>query len=169
MEFRKTVKEDIPEVMRIINQAQEYFKEKGIDQWQDNYPNSEVISNDIDNNYSHVLIKDGNIVATVAIILGVDESYNKIYHGKWLSNGEYGVIHRIAVDNDVKGMGLAHEVIKYTENLCSKNNIHSIKIDTHKENMAMQNLLKKSGFEYCGIIYLDRSNDVERVAFEKVF
>ncbi|HBN29292.1 MAG TPA: GNAT family N-acetyltransferase, partial [Clostridiaceae bacterium] len=43
--------------------------------------------------------------------------------------------------------------------------VHSIKIDTHRENKSMQRLLKKNGFEYCGIIYLkDKS---ERIAFEK--
>ena len=39
MEFRKSVKSDIPEIMGIIKQAQDYFKEKNIDQWQNGYPN----------------------------------------------------------------------------------------------------------------------------------
>ena len=47
MEFRKSVKSDIPEIMGIIKQAQDYFKEKNIDQWQNGYPNEEVINNDM--------------------------------------------------------------------------------------------------------------------------
>ena len=64
MEFRKSVKSDIPEIMGIIKQAQDYFKEKNIDQWQNGYPNEEVINNDIENEESYVMIKDDKIVAT---------------------------------------------------------------------------------------------------------
>ena len=67
MEFRKSVKSDIPEIMGIIKQAQDYFKEKNIDQWQNGYPNEEVINNDIENEESYVMIKDDKIVATTVI------------------------------------------------------------------------------------------------------
>ena len=49
MEFRKSTKNDVPKIMNIVKQAQNYFKEQGIDQWQNNYPNDEVINNDINN------------------------------------------------------------------------------------------------------------------------
>ena len=39
--------------MKIIREAQLYFKEQGIDQWQNNYPNEDVIKNDIKNNNSY--------------------------------------------------------------------------------------------------------------------
>ena len=37
MEFRKAKESDIDSIMNIIKQAQDYFKEAGIDQWQSNY------------------------------------------------------------------------------------------------------------------------------------
>ena len=43
LNFRKTVKEDIDNGMVVIKQAQDYFKEKGINQWQNNYPNNDTI------------------------------------------------------------------------------------------------------------------------------
>ena len=55
----------------------------------------------------------------------------------------------------------------HTQRVCLENNIHSIKIDTHKENLSMQKLLKKNNFSYCGIIYLE--SKAPRVAFEKLF
>lgn len=39
MKFRKAAEKDINAIMNIINQAQNYFKEQGIDQWQNGYPN----------------------------------------------------------------------------------------------------------------------------------
>lgn len=167
MEFRKSTKADIGNIMKIIKQAQEYFRQNGIDQWQNNYPNQDVIENDIENEYGHLLLKDGKIVATVSISFDKEENYNKVYNGKWISNEEYAAIHRVAVDNDYKGLGLSYEIFNKIEKLCLEKDIHSIKIDTHKDNIPMKKMLKKSGFKYCGIIYVDDKS--ERIAFEKIF
>lgn len=167
MEFRKSTKADIDDIMKIIKQAQEYFKQNGIDQWQNNYPNKEVIEKDIENEYGHVLLKDGKIVATVSISFDKEENYNEIYNGKWITNKEYATVHRVAVDNRYKGLGLSYEIFKKIEDLCIEKNIHSIKVDTHKDNISMQRMLEKSDFKYCGIIYVEDKS--ERIAFEKIF
>jgi RimJ/RimL family protein N-acetyltransferase len=165
MEFRKAVKTDVDNIINIIKQAQTYFKEQGINQWQNNYPNVETINNDIDNEHSYVLLKDNNIVATSAVSFDGEKTYDSIYEGEWISNNEYAVIHRIAVDNTYKGLGLSSEIIKNVEQLCLSKGVHSIKVDTHEENISMQKLLEKNEFKYCGIIHLeDRS---KRMAFEK--
>ena len=166
MEFRKSVEADISNIMNIIKQAQAYFKEQGINQWQNDYPNSEVIGEDIDNKYSYVLLKDKKILATAAISFDGEKTYEAIYEGKWISNNEYAVIHRIAVDNSYKGFGLSSEIIKNVEKLCLNNGVHSIKVDTHEENISMQKLLGKNQFKYCGIIYLEDGS--KRIAFEKM-
>lgn len=165
MEFRKTDIIDINQVMNIIKQAQTYFKHQGIDQWQNNYPNTEIIRKDIENNYSYVLVKEQNIVATAAISFDGEKTYNHIYDGQWITNDDYAVIHRIAVDSNYKGLGLSSEIIKNVEMLCLNRGIHSIKVDTHEENLSMQKMLKKNEFEYCGIIYLEEGS--KRIAFEK--
>ena len=43
----KSTPDDLTGIMDIIKQAQTYMNENGIDQWQDNYPDENVISNDI--------------------------------------------------------------------------------------------------------------------------
>ncbi|AYF54609.1 GNAT family N-acetyltransferase [Clostridium botulinum C] len=166
MEFRKAIKTDINNIMKIIKQAQDYFREQGIDQWQNNYPNVETISNDIDNKESYVLLKNNNIVATAAVSFNKEKTYDCIYDGKWISNNEYAVIHRIAVDNNYKGLGFSSEIIKKVEEFCLSKDVYSIKIDTHEKNLSMQNLLKKNKFQYCGVIYLEDKS--KRIAFEKV-
>lgn len=165
MEFRKSVEADIDSIMKIIRQAQDYFKKQGINQWQNNYPNVETISDDIAKGYSYVMIKDNNIVATAAISFDGEKTYDSIYDGKWISNNEYAVIHRIAVDNTYKGVGLSAEIIKNVEQLCLNKGVYSIKVDTHEKNLSMQKLLKKNQFQYCGIIYLEEGS--RRIAFEK--
>lgn len=163
--LRYTKLEDIERVMEIIKQAQQYFKEKGINQWQNGYPNAKVIENDIKNGHSFVLIKNNKIVGTIAISFEGEATYNKIFEGDWKSNDNYAVIHRIAVDQELKGIGLSSEMIKQTELMCNKKSVRSIKVDTHEDNQAMQRSLIKNGFDYCGVIYL--ADGSKRVAFEK--
>ena len=47
-----------------------------------------------------------------------------------------------------------------------RENIESLKIDTHEDNLGMQSLIKKLGYQYCGIIYTNY--DAKRLAFEKI-
>lgn len=166
MKFRKTTEKDINDVMKIIKQAQEYFKENNINQWQNNYPNFETIKTDIINGYSYVLLDNNTIVATAAISFDGEITYKNIYNGNWLSNDKYAVIHRVAVDSNLKGLGLSSEILKNVEKMCLEKNIHSIKIDTHEENLSMQKLLQKNNFQYCGVIYLEDKS--RRIAFEKL-
>lgn len=165
MEFRKAQKTDIPRIMEIIISAQKYMKESGIDQWQNGYPNKESILDDINEGKSYVLERDKEVIATTYLSFDGESDYDFIYEGDWLSNEKYAVIHRIAVDNDLKGQGIAGEVFKFIEEICLQKNIFDIKIDTHRDNKSMQKFLTKNGFKRCGIVYLkDKS---ERIAFEK--
>ena len=166
MEFRKAVEADAGSIMNIIRQAQDYFREHDIDQWQNNYPNLEILKNDISNKNGYVLVKDHIIVGTVTVIFGAEKSYESIYDGKWLSDLQYAVIHRIAVDSSYKGLGLSAVIVKNIEDICLKMGVHSIRVDTHRDNVSMQRMLQKNGFVYCGIIYLE--GNAERIAFEKL-
>lgn len=166
MKFRKSVESDIHNIMSIIQQAQEYFNQNGINQWQNHYPNFETIGNDISKGYGYVLQKGQSIIGTVAVSFDGDKNYDSIFGGEWIGSHNYAVIHRIAIDDRYKGCGYSSEMIKNIEKICLKRGVHSIKVDTHKANVSMQRLLQKNGFQYCGIIYLEDQS--ERIAFEKL-
>lgn len=166
MEFRKAIEADITRIMDIIKQAQDDFKEAAIDQWQNNYPNYETIKNDINNGNSYIFLRDNVILGTVAVIFDGERTYNHIYDGEWISDGKYVVIHRMAVDSNYKGTGLASIILKNIENICLEKDTYSIKVDTHIENISMQKFLQKTEFSYCGVIYLEDKS--KRIAFEKI-
>ena len=56
MEFRKAEITDLEGILEIIKQAQDYLKKMGINQWQNNYPNAEVITYDIEKKRGYVLV-----------------------------------------------------------------------------------------------------------------
>ena len=166
MDLIKSKISDIDEIMKIIGAAQNHFKQEGIDQWQNNYPNHEVIKIDMENGNSYVLKEGDKIVGTTAVIFDGESDYDTIYDGKWLSHDKYAVIHRMAVNFDRRGSGLASIFLKEIERLSMDKEIYSIKVDTHRENIPMKKLLLKNAYKKCGIIYL--KDGKERIAFEKL-
>lgn len=166
MELRKSKKEDIQKIMSIIKKAQKWLKEQGIDQWQNNYPNPEIIEKDIENEESYVLVDDKEIVGTTVLSFAGEDTYDIIYKGEWVIDKDYAVIHRIAVDMSLRGKGLASIMLEQMEDVCRCKGVKSIKVDTHQQNKSMQRFLLKNGFVHRGIIYLKDGN--ERLAFEKL-
>jgi RimJ/RimL family protein N-acetyltransferase len=166
MQYRQSIESDIPSIMHIIHQAQTHLKEAGVNQWQNQYPNEDAILNDIHNQESYVVLDNERVIGTFALSFRIEPTYNQIYEGNWLSIQDYAVIHRIALDNEFKGLGVSTEVINSIEKWCVNNKIFSIKIDTHEDNKSMRKMLEKNGFVYCGIIFLVDGNS--RVAYEKL-
>lgn len=166
MEFRKSELEDIADIMCIINKAKITLKEAGINQWQTGYPNEEVIREDIIRSESCVALIDNQIVGTIAITFSKEHHYDTLRGGEWKNkDGTYAVIHRIAIDNDYKGKGIAGFLISQAEVL-GKDLIQSIRIDTHENNIPMQNVIQKQGFGLCG--YITLLDGTDRLSFEKL-
>jgi O-6-methylguanine DNA methyltransferase len=166
MIFRKSIEKDLKKIMEIVNGAKELLKENEVDQWQSGYPNEEVILEDIEKGYSYVLEDKGVILGTTALSFDREKTYDEIYDGEWVSSGKYGVIHRIAVNRNIKIKGIGTEIIKRSEEICFDKGIKNIKIDTHEDNITMKKLLEKNNFKYCGVIYLE--GNIKRIALEKV-
>lgn len=166
MEFRKSKLEDITGIMHIINKAKISLKRAGIDQWQKGYPNEQVIQEDISKEESYVALIDGAIIGTVAITFSEEHHYDTLRDGEWLNkDASYAVIHRIAVDNDYKGKGIAGFLISQAS-ILGAGKIQSIRIDTHEKNLPMQSAIMKQGFTLCGQITLLDGTD--RLTFEKI-
>ena len=89
----------------------------------------------------------------------IEPTYREITDGAWLDDSPYGVVHRIAGDGSEKGIGVF--CINWAFEQCGH-----LRIDTHGDNIVMQNLVKKLGFVHCGTIYVEEDNN-PRLAFEK--
>jgi GNAT superfamily N-acetyltransferase len=168
MQIKRSTFDNIPAIIEIINDAKEYLASSQIDQWQNGYPNAMQIEQDILKRESYVVLNDKNqIVATSMFTTNPEPTYENI-DGKWIyeETKKYGVIHRMAIKKEFRKFGLATLLFEEFHLQLKRNNIKSLKIDTHEDNKAMQTLIKKLGYQYCGIIYT--SYKAKRLAFEKV-
>lgn len=165
MDLEKAKTQDIPSILEIVEEAKEYFRSQGINQWQDGYPNAASIAADIQNGYGFLLREKGDAVAYASISFDGEPTYTVIEEGQWRSEEKYAVIHRVCVKNRYKGQGVASCFLEKAKELCREKHIHWIRMDTHKENQSMQKFLRKNGFELQGIIYLQ--NGDPRLAFDR--
>ena len=169
LKIRKTAESDLIALMPIFDEARSTIAALRIDQWQNGYPNREVILSDIDKEQSYCVLSDGEIIGTFALIEDGEPTYNKIFDGEWLTGDErerYFAIHRVAISVKSRGMGVSTAIIDYCTNAARKANKASLRIDTHRGNIVMRKMLEKHGFSHCGTIYLESGD--ERVAYEKM-
>jgi GNAT superfamily N-acetyltransferase len=160
--------ENIPAIMEIINDAKELLASLNIDQWQNGYPNAKQVEQDIIKGESYVVLNDKNKVIATSMFTTNPEPTYKIIKGDWVIDETeiYGVIHRMAIKQEFRKLGLATFLFNEFHQQLKDKNIHSLKIDTHEDNHGMQTLIKKLGYNYCGVIYT--SYNAKRLAFEKV-
>ncbi len=169
MKIRKSTFSDLSRIMSIFAEARKTIAALGINQWQNGYPEEEIISSDIEKGESFSVEIGGNVEGTFVMILSGEPTYDKIYSGAWKSGNEnrsYLTVHRVAISVSSRGSGISGEIIKFAEKFARENQKNSLRIDTHEGNVVMRRMLEKNGFSYCGIIYLESGE--ARVAYEKL-
>ncbi len=163
MDIRKATVADLPRIMEIYAQARSFMAANGNpNQWAARgWPPEALIQKDISLGKSYVCVEGSTVLGVFYFDCGhrIDPSYARIEGGSWIGNDDYGVVHRIASAH--KGVGSF--CIRWALSRCGH-----LRIDTHADNIPMQNLLHKLGFQYCGIIYV-AEDSAPRRAYEKLF
>lgn len=156
--IRKATPADLPRVLALYANARQFMAEHGNpNQWGKTNPPRETLEADIEKGELYVACRGDEIKGVFALILGQDPTYGYIA-GRWRSHAPYGTIHRVASDGSG---GLLAAAVDYAWNV-----IPHLRIDTHRDNLPMQRAIQRTGFDYCGVIYLE--NGDPRLAYEKI-
>ena len=152
--------EELPRLLEIYAAARAFMRQNGnAEQWAGGYPGEEVLREDIALERLYVIEEKGHIGGCFMLASGPDDTYNKIYDGAWGYEQPYGVIHRIAGDGSIKGV-----LAKAVEFAGAR--FDYLRIDTHEQNIPMQNALKKQHFTRRGVIYIH--DGTPRLAYDKI-
>ena len=162
--FRLAVMSELDSIWTIIQSAIQRRSREGSNQWQDGYPNREVITHDIENSIGYVLTVEDEIVGYVAVLINDEPEYARL-EGKWITENDFVVFHRVAVAEKHLGKGFAKQLFLEIEKFSLSKNIFSIKADTNHDNNQMLYLFEKLGYKHCGRVYFRGS---PREAYEKV-
>ncbi|MBM7643517.1 GNAT family N-acetyltransferase [Streptococcus loxodontisalivarius] len=162
MEIRQAFPNEVDTIVAIIEDARQQIAAYGGSQWQIVYPTRETIFEDILTGVGYVALVEGIVAGYAAVIDGQDPAYAQIYDGKWQHNNHrYITFHRVAVSSAFKGQGIAQT---FLQGLIEGQAGPDFRIDTHEQNKAMQHIVEKLGFVYCGKVPIDG----ERLAYQKI-
>ncbi|MGL5978264.1 MAG: GNAT family N-acetyltransferase [Erysipelotrichaceae bacterium] len=164
MHIRTSTLADLPAIVALIEEAKAFLYQHRVDQWQNGYPNMDVIRGDIQAKTSYVVEMDGDIVASFFLSFDIDPTYAVVHGGAWQGDDPYAVIHRYVIANRAKASGISHRIMVDIKQLCTQEEIHEIRIDTHEDNRIMQGMLLREGFQKVGTIHL--ATQETRLAFQ---
>lgn len=155
MKVRTITREDIPVVMKMINEAKVNMKNMGIDQWQDGSPSTETLE-------KYVIAKNGFInedLTAFGALVERDPDYKK-----YLS-GNYVVLHTFVVEQSLRGKGVSDEFFDAILKIAIEMKYEIFGVDTHRDNKAMMTFIARHDFTKLGEVFIDGVKP--RIAFYK--
>lgn len=146
--FRQATGQDLGEVVSLYKKAIALMNENKIYQWDEIYPNEEVLSEDIMKGELYLLIKNKKIISGVVMNEDQDEAY---LPAQWKHReGKIAVIHRLCVHPEAQGEGNGKRTMQFIEGLILNSGYSSIRLDTFSDNYVARSLYKQLGYSYVG-------------------
>lgn len=164
MLIRLAIPTDIPAIMQMITKVVPVMRAAGNFQWGDDYPNPIVFGKDIELNQLWVADVNGAIAGVTAITTDQDPEYTD---AGWDITEAAIVTHRIAVNPDFQGMGIAKALMQQAETVATQRGIKILRVDTNSENRVTQSLFPKLGYTYSGEIGLAKRPGLRFFCYEK--
>ena len=123
---------------------------EGIYQWDEVYPNEEVLAEDIQNQELYLMTEEETLLACIVINESQDEAYGS---ASWKYNeGRIAVIHRLCVSSEYQGIGIGRKTMQLAEAMIKKAGYSSIRLDAYSDNPYARKLYERLGYTYVGIV-----------------
>ncbi|WP_085833239.1 GNAT family N-acetyltransferase [Clostridium merdae] len=149
---RKAQMEDLPNLFNLYLGSIELMRLKGIDQWDDVYPNEQVLTQDVMNQELYVLEDEDGLAAAIVLNEEQEPQYRYVdwkYHA-----GKIGVVHRLCVDAGHQGKGCGKKIARFAEKYFRGQDYNAIRLDAFPKNEPAIQLYYTLGYEHCGRILL---------------
>ena len=165
MIIRKAEISDLENIMKMYNSCVGGMLKNGIDQWDESYPNTEIISDDLKLGSYFVAELNGKIVGGVNIDKQQDPTYLNI---NWKDNSnQFLVVHRLGVQEEHWGDGIGKALMMFSEELVKEHGLSSIRLDTYSGNPKAMEFYLRLGYNELGTIDL-KPNKKKYHCFEKI-
>ncbi|MCB2378413.1 GNAT family N-acetyltransferase [Hymenobacter sp. BT635] len=162
--IRPATAADLPAILSLVSRVVPLMQASGNQQWSADYPNEEVFRQDITHEQLWVAELAGQVVGVAALTQDQDAEYAQ---ADWDATETAIVTHRLAVDPDTQGQGVAAALLQQAEQLARERGLKSLRVDTNSENAATQRLFPKLGYRFAGEITLAFRPGLRFLCYEK--
>ena len=165
MIIKKANKTDLDKIMKMYKSCVKGMLENGIDQWDNSYPNAEIISEDLNVGTYYVAEIDGIIIGGVNIDKNQDDTYLAL---DWEDKSDsFLVVHRLGVKEEFWNKKIGKYLMLFTEKLVIEKGLKSIRLDTYSGNLKAIEFYIRLGYNELGTIDLKPNKDKYH-CFEKI-
>lgn len=148
LEYRLGTMADLKEVCTVVKSAIVHMDQQNIFQWDDIYPNEEVLQQDIENQQLFVGIINNQIAVIYVLNQECDAEYK---NGKWkYMNASYCVLHRLCVNPVFQNQGIGKLTMEHIEREVFLLGIQSIRLDAFTGNPYALKLYNKLHYNTVG-------------------
>ena len=152
MKIRKAKISDLSKIMEMYSSCVKGMIKSGVDQWDENYPNAEIISSDLKSETYYVAENKGHIIGGINIDQNQDNTYLDI---DWEDqSNSFLVVHRLAIKEEYLGKKIGKKLMLFAEQLIREKGLKSIRLDTYSGNPKAMEFYKRLGYIELGTIDL---------------
>ena len=148
MEFRTATIDDLDALVALYGAATQDMLRQGIDQWDEYYPDREILTEDVESGDMTLGLLDGE----PACAWVVNREYEPEYvSGAWEhTGGDFCVLHRLCVNPELQGRGLARQAMARMEKNALDKGFDSVRLDVFSQNLHAQRLYERLGYKRTG-------------------
>jgi len=155
---------DVEAVMALVRRVVPLMRTTGNLQWDDNYPNASVFNRDVELGYLWLAKIEDQLAGIAAITTDQEPEYAQV---GWDISESAVVVHRLAVDREFRGQGVAAALMAQAEAVARARGIAVLRVDTNSQNEATQKLFPKLGYIFAGEIGLGFRPGLRFLCYEK--
>jgi ribosomal protein S18 acetylase RimI-like enzyme len=160
-EIRQASPGELDALMALVRDCIAGMRRRGIDQWDDVYPDRAIIERDLDEGAAFVATLREGPVGMAVLNQRQDPEYADV---DWLYGGRPAVIHRLMVSPKQEGRGIARALMAYLEARARALGFDCVRLDTFMGNPKAIRFYERSGYRRAGQV---RFRKGEFQCFEK--
>ena len=148
LQFRKAEVDDLDALVALYGAATLHMQRQDIDQWDERYPDREILAEDVESGDMVLGFLDGGLACAYVVNRDFDPEYEL---GAWeQSEGDFCVLHRLCVNPELQGQGLARQTMAHMEAEALARGFDSVRLDVFSQNPHAQRLYEKLGYRRTG-------------------
>lgn len=171
LRVRPGTAEDVPALMDIVRAVVPAMNAAGNFQWQGDYPNAEVLLDDVA--AAQLFVAEGadeggavRLAGLAAITTAPEPEYARC--AGWADAAAPAVVvHRLAAAPAWRGRGVAAALFARADAVAAERGLRFVRCDTNDQNAAMRAILPRLGFRFVGNIPLDKRPGLTFMCYEK--
>lgn len=151
--IRTAESSDLDAVVTIVKNAARHMTERGIIQWDDDYPGRAILAEDIRRGQLSVLAESDAVAGLIVLNEEMAPEYADV---SWTWSGRILGVHRLAVDPGRQGRGLATRLMDFAEQEAAVRGYDAIRVDTYMHNPQANALYAGRGYRRAGTVRFDK-------------